>query len=195
MKLKTILLPALLCAALSPAFAGQTNNFLVSAGVGHTNINGQALNQARVGFAGLSGPVLFAGSLADGNHNGVSARQIDASAGYSLNLHTPGLVVAPMVDVGYAKLGESSSKHVALGVAASYTFKNDLMLSGNLYTGRAFGTSGIYDSGSYNAAGVGLGYPVGPGAVLLAYDWNRSPAAGGQHILERGPSLSYAMTF
>ena len=33
------------------------------------------------------------------------------------------------------------------------------------------------------------------GAVLLAYDWNRSPAAGGQHILERGPSLSYAMTF
>lgn len=147
MKLSTLALAAALCAATVPAFAGQ--NFSVSLGAGHSVIGGHSVNQASLSMLGVSGPVLYGASFADGNHHGVNARSTDLLAGYALPLKTPGLLVAPTITAGYDRLNGAVATHVAVGTLAGYTFQSGLTLTGSAYAGRAFGTHGLYASGAY----------------------------------------------
>lgn len=193
MKFKHLLLPALLCAA-SVAHAGTVG--AVSAGIQHADLGGLSLNQAVVSAQAQTGSIVYGTQFADGNHSGTDARGLSASAGYALDLKTPGLAIAPSVSIGYSRLGGSAQKHLAVGATVGYTLPSSkLTVFGSGFAGRAFGTSGLYDSGAYTAADAGAAYPIGPGFVSVDYAWSRSPETSGNHLVSRGVSLNYAITF
>ena len=192
MKLKHLLFPALVCAA-AVAHAGTTG--AISAGIQHADVDGLSVNQAVLSAQAATGSVVYGAKFADGNHNGVNVRSLSASAGYALDLKTPGLAVSPAVSVGYSRLGASAQKHITVGADAAYTLGDKLTLFGGGAAGYAFGTSGLYASGGYTAVNAGVAYPTGPGIVSVGYDWNRAPATAGRHIVARGIAVSYAIPF